>query len=653
MLRLSPTGAVALSTSTATATTTTWKMKMVVVSLLLIVFISMIWYLALLPSIAGETPVLGETGGADGQTGDDGDNATGDEHQTEQEDDDPTAAAPPHFDPRTVRPNVLVIVVDDLGYHDLAFTGNQYFKTPHLDQLAKESLRFDNAYATSHVCAPARASFLSGQYGPRHGLYTIGNEHAPHSGQSSQRKYFAAPSITYLPAESITIAEALKAASSNEKSSANKGATNNTTAASRYRTALIGKWHLGMDNGQTPEGQGFDLDVGSRATGATNSHFFPYGPLTNLERGRPGEYLANRLTTEAIHWILGLPRPKLNQEAINMTKAKDELPADPFFMFLSYYAVHTPIQAPEEHTSKYLKDGAYINTKYAGMVDNMDHNVGRLMSVLRSTGLESNTVVVFMSDNGGLLGITNNAPLRGGKGMLFEGGVRVPMTIKWKDVIKPRVCHSPVITVDLYPTILQLARRNPPIDYILDGVSLVTLLLEGSKSPVAQSYNIPAKETTSGQKREQDTQPEQKPTTSGSDRQSSNNSSDSNDSSKTLAEPASMLLNEADLETRPIFWHFPEYMIAPYYGIPGVWSQTPASSIRLGHWKLYHNVDDDSTYLYNVTADVSERRDLATQEPKVVRQLRARLDSWLADTKAYVPHQLNPDWDGVLRMPLV
>jgi arylsulfatase A-like enzyme len=232
--------------------------------------------------------------------------------------------------------------------------------------------------------------------------------------------------------ESVTIAEALK--------------------AHGYRTACIGKWHLGKAaEGRSPTSQGFDIGIGARDTGSTDSHFFPYGPLPGLEHGARGEYLTDRLTNEAIKFMQG-NYPGANKSA-------------PFFLFLSHYAVHTPLQAPQDLVNKYSRKSlpSGYNYIYAAMIERLDFTIGNLLSFLDTNALAQETLVIFTSDNGGLLTVTSNRPLRGGKGTLYEGGIREPLIFRWKGVLPKGVkIDTPVMFIDFFPTILEVTRIPPP-----------------------------------------------------------------------------------------------------------------------------------------------------------------------------------------------
>ncbi|RKY83551.1 sulfatase [candidate division KSB1 bacterium] len=343
---------------------------------------------------------------------------------------------------RKQKPNVIVILVDDLGWRDTGFMGSKYYETPNIDKLADQGIVFTDAYSNAPNCAPTRACLLTGQYSPRHGIYTVGTSAR---GPSRLRRLIPVPNKRILSPKAITIAEVLK--------------------QTGYATASIGKWHLGNDPETGPEAQGFDINIGGNRSGHPKSYFSPY-KNRNLKDGPKGEYLTDRLTDEAIKFIVA---------------NKD----NPFFLYLPHYAVHTPLQAKKEIIEKYRKkkgNQVQNNPVYAAMIESVDMSVGRIMNKLDELGLTENTVVFFFSDNGGNGRVTSNEPLRGSKGMLYEGGIRVPMIVRWPGKVKPgTLCDTPVIGTDFYPTILEITGAEPPVNHIIDGESLIPLFLQKRK----------------------------------------------------------------------------------------------------------------------------------------------------------------------------
>jgi arylsulfatase A-like enzyme len=324
---------------------------------------------------------------------------------------------------RPPRPNFVFILIDDLGWTDLGFMGSRYYETPRLDKLAAESVVFTHAYSNAPNCAPTRACLMSGQYSPRHGVYTVGTSER---GESKRRKLIPTPNTEDLGSQHVTLAEALEAAG--------------------YTCACLGKWHLGTKAPHRPQDRGFDV-VWDR-TG--DGHFT-----------KDGEYLADRLTREALHFI------EANRER-------------PFFLYLSHHAVHVPLQAKPELIEKYKPkppSGPHKNPTYAAMIESVDQSVGRVLDKLDELHLAQNTVVFFTSDNGGYGNATLMPPLRGSKGMLYEGGIRVPALIRRPGLTEPgRKCDTPMISLDFYPTILEMAGAPKPAGHVLDGESLVPLL---------------------------------------------------------------------------------------------------------------------------------------------------------------------------------
>lgn len=383
----------------------------------------------------------------------------------------------------TQQPNIIVILIDDMGARDLGCTGSSFHDTPHLDQFAAEGVNFTCGYAASPVCSPARAALLTGRAPARVGItnYIAGN---------AQGRLLGAPFHFHLPHSERTIASALREGG--------------------YRTWHVGKWHLGgAAEGSLPTDHGFDVSIGGDHRGGL--HNMPrlyFGPFTDaagraipgLEDSREGEYLTDRLTEEA----MGLIRSHSGEQ--------------PFFLHLSHYVVHTPIASPPDLVRRYeqkardlhldtldplvpgepmpalhfpgervLRRAFQSHTGYAAMIANLDWNVGRLLAALRETGQDENTLVVFLSDNGGLSAgvegsVTCNLPYREGKGWTEEGGLRVPLLVRWPAAVRPgRSCDTPVWQCDLYPTFLQAAGLPLEPERHLEGVGLLDLLTAGDE----------------------------------------------------------------------------------------------------------------------------------------------------------------------------
>jgi len=340
------------------------------------------------------------------------------------------------------RPNIVFILADDLGYTDLACYGSKYYETPNIDRLAGEGVRFTDGHTCGANCQPTRAALLSGQYGPRTGVYTVGNINR-FNWQS--RPLRPVENVTQLSFDKVTIADTLKKAG--------------------YATGMFGKWHLGNDAEHHPSKRGFDEAISSAGV-----HFdFKTDPQVDYPKG---QYLADFLTDHAVDFI-------------------ERHKAEPFFLYLPHFAVHNPIQAKKELIKRFKKkppEGGHRDPTYAAMIASLDESVGRILETLEMNGLTENTLVIFSSDNGGVggygsiglknkEGITDNAPLKGGKGTFAEGGVRVPWIFRWKGTIDPgRTEKTPIISVDMYPTLVEVGGADAPRDYTLDGVSLAGLL---------------------------------------------------------------------------------------------------------------------------------------------------------------------------------
>ena len=466
---------------------------------------------------------------------------------------------------RADRPNIVFFLIDDLGWRDAGFMGSSYYDTPNIDRLARQGMVFTNAYANGPNCAPTRASLMSGQYTPRHGIYTV----SPSArGDTRLRRLLVEETETALDLETVTLAEALK--------------------EDGYATAHIGKWHLG-GQGYLPPAQGFGVNVGGNARGAPPGYFWPYereGPQGGRVRirglrqsGEEGEYLTDRLTDEALEWL-------------------DANAGGPFFLYMSHYAVHTPIQAKEDLIAKYEAKGPsgdHGNATYAAMVDSVDQSVGRILVKLEELGVADNTIVVFTSDNGGFGPVTSMAPLRGSKGMLYEGGIRVPLIVRWLGRIGAGQSNDvPVITDDFYPTLVEVAGARLPAGQPLDGVSLVPLLTGAAAERATATSAVEA--------------------------------------------------YAASLLERPLFWHFPAYLEGDR-STDGHWRTTPAGAVRQGNFKLIEFFEDGTLELYDLAEDIGEQKNLADEMPAKVEEMHALLREWRASLSAHVPTELNPEYD--------
>ncbi len=430
------------------------------------------------------------------------------------------------------KPNVVFILADDLGWTDLGCQGSKYYLTPHIDAMAKGGMRFTSGYTCGPNCQPTRAALASGQYGPRTGVYTVGGIDRF---DWRSRPLRPVDNVVKLPLDRQTFAERLKAAG--------------------YATALFGKWHLGQDGAHHPLKRGYDEGVVTMGR-----HFdFVTTPKADVPKGA---YLADWLTDRALAFM-------------EKNKAK------PFLLCLHHFGVHSPHQAKPELVKKFkaLKGaGGHDDPTYAAMIASVDESVGRVLARLSELKLEEDTLVIFTSDNGGVggygreglgaRGITDNAPLRGGKGMLYEGGVRVPYIFRWKGTVtEGKVSDVPINSVDLYTTLLELSGAAAP-KQTLDGTSYLGVL---------------------------------------------------------KGKPAG--------GRPPLYWHFPGYLGQG----KGKWRTLPAGSIRDGDWKLIEFFEDGRKELYDLKADIGEKKDLAKAEPGRVKALHEKLLAWRKKVGAKMP----------------
>lgn len=435
------------------------------------------------------------------------------------------------------QPNIILILIDDMGWKDAGFTGSDFYQTPNIDALARQGMIFTNAYAAAGNCAPSRASLISGQYTPRHGIYAVGSTKR---GPVNKMRLEPLPNETNLASSIYTIAEALQDAG--------------------YKTAMFGKWHLGKKEGFTPQDQGFDVV----------DTFDPPSEKSFIATNDPkGIY---RITEGASQF---------------MEENKDR----PFFIYVAHHATHMMIQARDEMYERFNgRSGKHQkHTRFAAMNGQMDDGVGMLLDKIDDLRLTDNTLVIFTSDNGGLPQSPQN-PLRGFKGMYYEGGIRVPFIARWPGVIEPaRVEDTPVINVDLFPTFLEASGAEVPDDKILDGESLVSLF-EGSDLETRSIFwHFPGYLN--------------KPNPGARDN---------------------------DFRTRPV------------------------TTIRKGDWKLllYHEewvldggraeiADNHSTELYNLVEDIGEKKNLANSHPAKRDELLKDLLRKMEETAARFPSEEN------------
>jgi arylsulfatase A-like enzyme len=462
------------------------------------------------------------------------------------------------------RPNVLFILIDDLGWRDVSCFGSEFYETPNVDAIAGEGMLFTDAYAACPVCSPTRASIMSGKYPATLGLTNYIDWHwrlHPRRG-----RVIDAPYRRELPLSERSLARAMR--------------------DNGYRTAHVGKWHLGGPE-TYPEKHGFEANFGGCEWGMPVHGYFSPWNLPNMENEAEGTYLTDHLSKTAVQWL----------------KNGDERP---FFLNLCFYSVHTPTQAPEEVVEKYRAKAKAMGLAdkepceiigpspfdpdereilkhrilqsypdYAAMVEKMDEGIGRVVKHLKSTGQWDNTIVVFTSDNGGLAtgrggGVTSNLPLAYGKGWMYEGGTRVSTVIRQPGVTAPGSrCSEPVTSTDFYPTLLEAVGAPLIPDQHTDGVSL-----------------------------------------------------------------APLLRGEGKLKRDAIFWHYPHYSNC---------GGRPGCSVRMGDYKLIEFFEDGHLELYNLREDIAEEHDLSTNKPDLRDRMMARLEAWKEQVCAKIPEP-NPDW---------
>lgn len=446
------------------------------------------------------------------------------------------------------RLNFVFLLIDDFGWMDIgANNPHCFYETPNIDRLARSGMNFTNGYAANPVCSPTRYSIMTGKYPSRVDATNF------FSGRRSGR-FNPGELNDKMSLSEITLAEALK--------------------EHGYKTAFAGKWHLGPDEQYWPENQGFDANIGGWAVGSPRGGYF--APFDNP---RLGEY------PKGSH----LPRVLTDESLAIMDQYKDK----PFLLYLAYYSVHTPLQGREDLIAKYqakrdklLAEDAtefgpeeqvwpggkerrvrirQCHAVYGAMVEAMDEQIGRVLDKLEELGIADNTAVMLMSDNGGLStsegSPTSNLPLRGGKGWLYEGGIREPFLIRWPGVTRPGSrCDVPVVSMDFYPTILEMAGLPAKNAQHLDGVSLAPLL--------------------KGRKR---------------------------------------------IDRDAIYWHYPHY--SNQGGFPG-------GAVRMSNWKLIERFEDGRVHLYDLEQDIGERKDLASEHPQRVAQMREKLHAWYEQVDA-------------------
>lgn len=441
------------------------------------------------------------------------------------------------------RPNVLFIFLDDYGWRDCGFMGSDFYETPNIDRLAAEGMIFTNAYATAANCAPSRACLLSGQYTPRHEIYNVGTQLR---GNPKFSKLKHVPGTDTLRADIRTWAHCVQAAG--------------------YVTGTIGKWHLSQD----PLPYGFDFNFAGSHSGSPPKGYFPPHPgAPGLKNAPEGEYLTDRLHDEAVSFI---------------ERNRDK----PWFLYLTHFAVHTPLQAKADLLEKFsakTPGELHQTAVMAAMIQSVDEGIGRLAAKLEELGLTEKTAIVFTSDNGGYGPATSMQPLKGYKGTYYEGGIREPFFIKWPGKVAPgSKSDIPIINVDLYPTFCEMTGAALPEGQVMDGQSLLPLLT-----------------------------------------------------------------GEGQFAERPLFWHFPAYLQG--YDRTDqqrdvIFRTRPCSIIRDGQWKLHEYFEDGGLELYDLENDIGETVNLAATMPDKARLLHDQLKAWRASVNAPMPKEANPRYDA-------
>lgn len=443
------------------------------------------------------------------------------------------------------RPNLLFVYLDDYGWRDAGFMGSDFYETPNLDRLAEEGMIFTQAYSASANCAPARASLLSGQYTPRHQVYNVGT--GPR-GNAKHRRLLHVPGVDTLNPSIRTWAQAIQDAG--------------------YYTATMGKWHLSDD----PIPYGFDLNVaGTHSGGPPKGYYPPHPRVPGLGEYGEDEYLTDTLSDRAESFV------RENSDR-------------PWMLYLTHFAVHTPLDAKREYVSKYEAKAPgelHDHVAMATMIEAVDEGIGRIVNALEETGTREKTIIVFFSDNGGYGPATDMAPLKGFKGTYYEGGIRVPFFVNWPGVVAPGVRNEvPIIGVDLFPTFCAMLGADLPEDQALDGINLLPLLR-----------------------------------------------------------------GEEESVNRSLYWHFPAYLQS--YGQKynkeqrdPLFRSRPCSVVRKGEWKLIQYFESGEFELFHLGEDEGEATNRVETDSEKAAELKANLKAWQDEIGADIPTEPNPKFDA-------
>ena len=434
------------------------------------------------------------------------------------------------------KPNIIIINVDDLGWKDVGYMGTEFYETPNIDYLSTRGMVFTDGYASAANCAPSRACMMTGKWPSRHGVYTVGSSER---GKSKFRKIIPVANTVTLSKDHLVFPKILQ--------------------ENGYTTFHAGKWHLSDD----PLEYGFHVNIGGGHNGHPSSYYPPYKNV-NIQDGK-NEYLTDLIMEKTIEFV--------------------DTISSPFFLYYSPYAVHTPIQPIDSFINKYIDKpvwGGQENIEYATMIENLDKNIGLLLSKLEEKK-HLNTLIIFTSDNGGLFGITRQEPLRAGKGSYYEGGIRVPFLFVWKGKIRANAKSDiPITNLDVFPTLLSVLGLEVK-KYGLDGADLMPILEENSES-----------------------------------------------------------LDRPLFWHFPIYLQ--AYKKGNHENRDSLFRTRPGSVVRLGKWKLHYYFENKEVELYDLEKDIGERNDLSNTLPTKTDEMLHLLNKHWEKTGSPIPVQMNPEY---------